>query len=123
MLKFLLQTFYQSLFSHSFPFNNFPLAIFFPSVILIPSKSFSHQKPQSKSQKPKPKKTSQSKIHRQKSKKPQALIKTAANRVEQRLLERGGDIVTGETCVPVSLNTSLEDAAALLFSLCSQGCA
>jgi hypothetical protein len=56
MLKFSVETFYQPFFSHSFPFSNFPLAILFPSVILFPSKSFPHQKAQSKSQKPKPKK-------------------------------------------------------------------
>jgi hypothetical protein len=50
MLKFSVQSFYQPLFSHSFPFNNFPLAILFPSVILFPSKSFPHQKAQRKSQ-------------------------------------------------------------------------
>jgi hypothetical protein len=43
MLKFLVQTFYQPLFSHSFP-----------SVILFPSKSFPHQKAQSQSQRQKP---------------------------------------------------------------------
>jgi hypothetical protein len=48
MLKFSVQTFYQPLFSHSFPFSNFPLAILFPSVILFPSKNFPHQKTQSK---------------------------------------------------------------------------
>jgi hypothetical protein len=55
MLNFSVQTFYQPLFSHSFPFSNFPLAILFPSVILFPSKSFPHQKAQSKRQKPKAK--------------------------------------------------------------------
>jgi hypothetical protein len=49
MLKF----FYQPLFSHSFSFSNFP-AILLPSVILFPSKSFLHQKAQSKRIKPKP---------------------------------------------------------------------
>jgi hypothetical protein len=47
MLKFSVQTFYQTLFSHTFPFGNFP------SVILFPSKSFPHQKAQSKTPKPK----------------------------------------------------------------------
>jgi hypothetical protein len=47
MLKFVVQTFYQSLFSNSFPFSNFPLAIIFPS------ESFPHQKAQSKRQEPK----------------------------------------------------------------------
>jgi hypothetical protein len=40
--------------------------------------------------------------------------------VEQR---QGHDIVTGETCVPDSLNTNLEDAAVLLFPVCGWGCA
>jgi hypothetical protein len=51
MLKFSVQTFYQPLLSHSFPFSNFPLAILFPSVILFPSKSFPHQKAKGKNQK------------------------------------------------------------------------
>jgi hypothetical protein len=50
-----VQTFYQPLFSRTFPFRNFPLAILFPSVILFPSKSFPPQKAQSKRIKPKPK--------------------------------------------------------------------
>jgi hypothetical protein len=53
MLKVSLQTFYQPLFSHSFPFSNFPLTVLFPSVILFPSKSFPHQKAQSQSLKQK----------------------------------------------------------------------
>jgi hypothetical protein len=47
MLKFLVQIFYQPLFSHTFPFSNFPLAILFPS------KNLPHQKAQSKSDTPK----------------------------------------------------------------------
>jgi hypothetical protein len=52
MLNFLVQTFYQSPFNHSFLFSNFPLAILFHSVILFPSKSFPHQKAKNKTQKP-----------------------------------------------------------------------
>jgi hypothetical protein len=49
VLKFLVQTFYQPLFSISFPCNKFfSLHQFFPSIILFPSKSFPHQKAQSK---------------------------------------------------------------------------
>jgi hypothetical protein len=73
MLKFSVQTFYQPLFSHSFPFSNFP-AILFPSVILFPSKSFQHQKAQSKRIKPKPQNTEekalQIKSQRQKTRSP-----------------------------------------------------
>jgi hypothetical protein len=87
MLRFLVQTFYQLLFSQSFPFSNFP-AILFPSAILSPSKSFPHQKAQSKRIKPKHQKTQaptapQTKSQRQKAKpsgkkqKPQALLKWA----------------------------------------------
>jgi hypothetical protein len=47
MLKFSVQTSYQPLFSHSFPFSNIP-EILFPSVILFPSKIFPHQKAQTK---------------------------------------------------------------------------
>jgi hypothetical protein len=54
-LKFSVQTFYQPLFSHTFLFGNFPLAILSPSVILFPSKSFQHQKAQIKSQRQKAK--------------------------------------------------------------------
>jgi hypothetical protein len=68
MLKFLVQTFYQLLFSHTFPFSNFPLAILFPSVILSPSKSPNQESRQSPSQTPKPKKP------KAKIKKPQALL-------------------------------------------------
>jgi hypothetical protein len=71
MLKFLVQTFYQPLFSHAFPFSNFP-------AILFPSKSFPHQKSQSKGiktkPKPKPKKPSKEKASG-KNQKPQAKIK------------------------------------------------
>jgi hypothetical protein len=53
MLKFPVYTFYQTLFS-IFPSAIFPL---FPSTILFPSKSFPHQKAQSKVPKAKAKKT------------------------------------------------------------------
>jgi hypothetical protein len=62
MLKFSVQIFYQPLFRHSFPFNNFPLAILFPS------KSFPHQKAKSKSPKRKTYAKAQSKSQRQKAK-------------------------------------------------------
>jgi hypothetical protein len=81
MLKFLVQTFYPPLFSHSFPFSNFPLAILFPSVILFPFKSFPYQKAQSKRNKLKPPKTSYPPK--------EVLLQTAANRMVQRLLGRG----------------------------------
>jgi hypothetical protein len=44
-----MKTFYQPLFTHSFPVSNFPLEIFFPS------KSFLHHKAKSKMQIPKAK--------------------------------------------------------------------
>jgi hypothetical protein len=87
MLKFLVQTFFQPLFSHTFPFSNFPLAILFPF------KSFPHQKAQSKRIKPKPQKTQapktlQSQRQKAKSLKP-SFSRPVANKVEQRLLGRG----------------------------------
>jgi hypothetical protein len=42
-VKVLGADFLSPLFSHSFPFSDFP-AILFPSVIPFPSKSFPHQK-------------------------------------------------------------------------------
>jgi hypothetical protein len=94
MLKFSVQTFYPPLFSHSFPFRNFPSATLFPSVILFPFKSFPHQKAQSKSQTPKTQSKAQSKSQRQKVKetlKPsfRDLLYTAANRLEHRLSGSG----------------------------------
>jgi hypothetical protein len=68
MLKFSVQTFYQPLFSHSFPFSNFPLAILFSSVIPFPSKSFHTKKPKAQSGKTQAK--AQSKSQRQKAKAP-----------------------------------------------------
>jgi hypothetical protein len=54
MLKFSVQTFYQPLFSHSFPFSNFPLAVLFPSESVPHQKAkapkTSKAKAQSKSQ-------------------------------------------------------------------------
>jgi hypothetical protein len=73
MLKFSVQTFYQPLFSHTFPFSNFPLAILFPSVILFPSKSFPTPKSPKQKNQAKAQKTLQSKSQRQKAK-PQALL-------------------------------------------------
>jgi hypothetical protein len=68
MLKFSVQTFYQPLFRHSFPFNNFPLAILFLSVILFLSKSIPYPKAQSKGpkQKNKPKPKAKAKGKKQK---------------------------------------------------------
>jgi hypothetical protein len=114
MLKFSVQTFYQPLFSHTF----------FPLAILFPSKSFPHQK--SPKQKPKPQKPSktQSKSQRQKAKKKTSspFINSGKQGGAEDLGE-GRDIVTGETCVPACLNTSLGDAAVLLFLFHDQGCA
>jgi hypothetical protein len=102
MLKFLVQTFYQPFFSHTFSFSNFPLAILFPS------KSFPHQKGSKQN-------------NQAKGKKPQTLLQGPfINRGKQGGAEALGeerDIVTGETCGPTSLNTSLGDAAVLLFSV------
>jgi hypothetical protein len=70
-----METFYSPLFSHCFPFSNFP-AILFPSVILLPSKSFPHQKSQSKRIKaklpknPSPQKSSKPKAKGKKQKAP-----------------------------------------------------
>jgi hypothetical protein len=68
MLKLLVQNFYQPFLSHVFPFINFSLAILFPSVILVPSKSFPHQKAKNKSPKRKTQAKAQSKHQRQKAK-------------------------------------------------------
>jgi hypothetical protein len=115
----LLQTFFQPLFSYTFPFNNFP-AVLSPSVILFPSKNFPHQKAQSKRTKPKPKKPSKAKA-KIKKQKPQpsfnAFYKQWQQGGAEALGREGLDIVTGETCVPASLNVNLGDAAVLLFSV------
>jgi hypothetical protein len=76
MLKFIVQTFYQPVFSI------FPSAILLPSVIIFLSKSFPHQKAQSKAQKAKA-----------------PLPPSGWSHCE------GRDIVTGEIWVPASLNT------------------
>jgi hypothetical protein len=103
MLKFLVKTFYQSLFSHFFLFSNFPLAILFPSIILFPSKSFPNQKAQSKSQKLQPKKPLKAKP-KGKKQNPQALFQLfnepITNSGKQTGAEAHGeecDIVTGGT--------------------------
>jgi hypothetical protein len=89
-------------FSHTFPFNNFPLAVLFPS------KSFPHQNAQSKSQSPKnpPKPKVKAKDKKQK---PPALLQQPFINSSKTGWSRGsgevGDIVTGETCTPASLNT------------------
>jgi hypothetical protein len=49
-----VQTFYQPLFSHSFSFSNFPLAVLFPSVFSLPKASHT-KKPKAKDQSKKPK--------------------------------------------------------------------
>jgi hypothetical protein len=67
-----MQTFYQPLLSHFFPFSNFPLAILFPSVILFPSKIFPHPKAQRKIIKPEPQKTQAQKALRSKSQRQKA---------------------------------------------------
>jgi hypothetical protein len=135
-----VQTFYQPLFSHSFPFSNFPLAILFPSVILFLSKRFPHQKaqrqrqeplipkqkPQTKAQseKPKPKAKPRSKSQRQKNLM-SSFSRSFINSCKQGgALREGRDIVTGETCVPASQNTNnLGDTAVLLFPVRGWGCA
>jgi hypothetical protein len=134
MLKFSVQTFYQPLISNS------PLAIIFPSAISLqhfpfsnsfpfndpfPFQSLPHQKaksqkPKSQKQKPQaksPKQKAQSKSPKQKALHPPSasLLYPVVNRVEQWFLERG-DTVTGETCVPASLNiNNLGEAAVLHF--------
>jgi hypothetical protein len=113
---FSVQTFYQPLISHTFPFSNFPLEFF--SLLKA-----SHTK------KPKAKEPSQS--PNQKPKKPSkqnpqpSFSGPSINSGKQdgaEVLGEGRDIVTGETCVPASLNASLGDTAVLLFSDSGQGC-
>jgi hypothetical protein len=90
MLKFSVQTFYQPLFSI------FPSTILFPSAIFPFNNSFPFQKL------PTPKKP---KIKPQKQKALFLLQGSfiAANRWSHG---EGRDIVTGETCIPASLNTA-----------------
>jgi hypothetical protein len=100
MLKFSMETFYPPLFSHCFPFSNFP-AILFPSVILLPSKTFPHQK--SKAQKTS-KAEAQNKNQRQKAKSPRQKAEApsppsvGSKQGGEEALREGRDIVTGETC-------------------------
>jgi hypothetical protein len=116
MSKFSVQTFYQPLFSHSFPFNNFPLAILFPS------KSFPQQKAHSKSPKGKTEAKAQGKSKSPKPSFSGPFINSSKQSAAEALGE-GRDIVAGETCLPASLNASLGDAAVLLFPVHDQGCA
>jgi hypothetical protein len=113
-----VQTFYQPFFTHSFPFSNFPLAILFSSLILFHSKSFPHQKAQSKRIKPKPKPNAKSK----KAPSPPSVGLSGKQGGAEALGEES-DIVTRETCISASLKASLGDAAVLHFSVCGQGCA
>jgi hypothetical protein len=105
MLNFLVQSFYQPLFSLSFPFSNFPLVILFPSVILLPLQKL----PTLKS--PKQKNPSQSPKA-----KPQALL-------SRPFINHGkwGGAET-QTCIPASLNTNtLGETTVLLPELCQSG--
>jgi hypothetical protein len=102
MLTFPMQTFYQPLFSI---FSS----TLFPSIILFPSKSFPHQKAQSKGfspifegkkvQKPKPK---------AKSKSPSSSFRGLSEQQAGWSYGEGCDIVTGETWIPASLITIYE---------------
>jgi hypothetical protein len=125
VLKFSVQTFYPPLFSHPFPFSNFPLAILFPSLILFPSKSFPHQNAQSK--KPKPKAKAQSKSQKQKAQKnlkPSFSRPLIPSGKQGGALREGHDIVTEKTCIPASLNiNNLGETAVLLFPVYGWGCA
>jgi hypothetical protein len=111
-----VHTFYQPLFSHTFSFSNFSLAILFRS------KSFPHQKAQSKRTKQKPPQNLlKQKISRQKVKSSQPSFSgpfiNSGKQGGTEALGEGRDIISGETCVPVSLNASLGEAVVLLFSV------
>jgi hypothetical protein len=110
ILKFSVQTFYQPLFSifpsAIFPFNNF-----------FPSKSFPHQKAQSKSffpiikgkKSPRAKSQKPSKKSKEKPQKAKAPLPPSGvfySSKQSGAMGRGGDIATGETCIPASLNTA-----------------
>jgi hypothetical protein len=113
MLKLSMQTFYQPLFSHSFPFNNFPFSNSFLFQNLPTPKS-PKQKAKTKAQK-----TSKVKVEGKKPKPKPSFKGPFINSSKQggaAAFGEGRGIVTGETCVPVSLNTSLGDVAVLLFS-------
>jgi hypothetical protein len=130
-----LQTFYQPLFSYSFPFSNFPLAILFLLVILFPLESFPHQKAQSgktqakaKGKKAKSKKTqvkAKGKKQKPTAKAPKAKAPSPPSGASYTQWQTGWSrgsgerriIVTGETCVPASLNSNLGDVGVLLFSV------
>jgi hypothetical protein len=115
MLKFSVQTFYQPLFTNSFPLSNLPLALSLQQFI-FPSASFSPPKaPTSKAQS----------LFHSKSKSPQNKSKSWASSFSESfipsgihggaaVLREGHDIVTGETCVPASLNVNNLGEAAVL---------
>jgi hypothetical protein len=116
MLKFLVQTFCQPLFSHS------PLAIFFLQQLFSLPKA-SHSK------KPKPKAKSQKQKQKAKSKKQKAQAKSPSSSFRGSFINlgkhggavalgEGCDIVTGK-CIPASLNTNnLAETVVLLPELC-----
>jgi hypothetical protein len=99
VLKFSVQTFYLSLFSHSFPFQKLP----------------SPKKPKAKVKSQSPQKTLQSKNFVLPF---SGSFYTQWQSVEQRLGE-GHDIVTGETCISAFLKANnLGETAVLLSGLC-----
>jgi hypothetical protein len=121
MLKFTVQTFYQLLFSHSFPFrNSFPFSNSFPFPKLPTPKSPKQKKSKLK---PKPQETQASKAQGEKQKASSAPSTNSCKQGGAKTLGKGCDIVTGKTCLPPSLNASLGDAAVLLVSVCGRGCA
>jgi hypothetical protein len=106
MLKFSMQTFYQSLFSI------FPSTILFPSAIFPFSNSLPFQKllpniqrqKASQSKKPKAKqKVQKPEVKSQKAKAP--LPPSGVFYSSTRRYKEGCDIITGETSIPASLNT------------------
>jgi hypothetical protein len=107
-----VQTFYQPLFSNSFPFSNLPPALslqhsfslqkFFSLSKVSHTKKTKAQKPKAKA--PKQKASSFSESFVPSGKQDGAVV-----------LKEGCDIVTGETCIPPSLNiNNLREAAVLL---------
>jgi hypothetical protein len=112
MLKFLEQTFYQPLFSH------FPLAIFFPSAIFsLPNASHTKKpKAKGKSQQQKPQTKAKAKTLMSSFSGP---FINSSKQGGAEALGEGRDTVTGETCIPASLNANtLGETAGLLPGLC-----
>jgi hypothetical protein len=122
-----VQTFYQPLFSHSFPFSNSSSfqKLPTPKIPKQKPKSKAQKTPQSKSPQPPLKAKAQHKVPKSKSK--SSLLSFSGPFINSgkqdgaEALKEGCDIVTGETCVPASLNTNLGDATVLLFFCFVQG--